>query len=82
MAPNILLMNTGDGKFVNISDDGGSGMKVVLSSRGAGFDDLDNDGDVDVAILNSAEGADYPEKRLALAGALVGSYPAWSQDES
>jgi hypothetical protein len=28
-------------------------MKVKLSSRGAGFDDLDNDGDVDVVILNS-----------------------------
>jgi len=53
MVPNILLMNTGDGKFVDISDQAGSGMKVVLSSRGAGFDDLDNDGDVDVAILNS-----------------------------
>ena len=53
MVPNILLMNTGDGKFVDISKEAGSGMKVVLSSRGAGFDDLDNDGDVDVAILNS-----------------------------
>jgi hypothetical protein len=28
-------------------------MKIKLSSRGAGFDDLDNDGDVDVVILNS-----------------------------
>jgi hypothetical protein len=28
-------------------------MNVKLSSRGAGFDDLDNDGDVDVVILNT-----------------------------
>jgi hypothetical protein len=28
-------------------------MKVKLSSRGAGFDDLDNDGDVDIVVLNS-----------------------------
>jgi hypothetical protein len=52
-ARNILLMNTGDGKFKDISDQSGDGMKVKLSSRGAGFDDLDNDGDVDVVILNS-----------------------------
>jgi hypothetical protein len=50
---NVLLMNTGDGKFVNVSDKSGDGMKVKLSSRGAGFDDLDNDGDIDVVILNS-----------------------------
>jgi len=52
-ARNILLMNTGDGKFIDISEQSGDGMKVKLSSRGAGFDDLDNDGDVDVVILNS-----------------------------
>jgi hypothetical protein len=50
---NILLMNTGNGKFVSVSDTSGDGMKVMLSSRGAGFDDLDNDGDVDAVILNS-----------------------------
>jgi hypothetical protein len=49
---NILLMNTGDGKFVNVSEESGDGMKIKLSSRGAGFDDLDNDGDIDVVILN------------------------------
>jgi hypothetical protein len=52
-ARNILLMNTGDGKFIDMSDQSGDGMKVKLSSRGAGFDDLDNDGDVDVVIQNS-----------------------------
>jgi hypothetical protein len=53
LARNILLMNAGDGKFVDISDKAGDGMNPKLSSRGAGFDDLDNDGDIDVVILNS-----------------------------
>ena len=55
LAPNLLLVNTGDGKFVDLSSQAGSGMRVQLSSRGAGFDDLDNDGDVDVVILNSRD---------------------------
>jgi len=46
-------MNTGDGKFVNVTDTCGDGLQVKQSSRGAGFDDLDNDGDVDVVVLNS-----------------------------
>ncbi|MGD8500122.1 MAG: CRTAC1 family protein [Phycisphaerales bacterium] len=50
---NTLLMNTGGGKFIDVSDQSGDGMKVKLRSRAAGFDDLDNDGDVDVVILNS-----------------------------
>ena len=53
MAQNILLMNAGDGKFIDVSNQSGDGMKVILCSRGAGFDDLDNDGDLDAVILNS-----------------------------
>ena len=53
LAPNILLMNTGKGKFVDVSKQSGDGMRVGRSSRGAAFDDLDNDGDVDGVILNS-----------------------------
>ena len=50
---NILLENTGDGKFRDVSDSCGDGLRAVLSSRGAAFDDLDNDGDVDAVVLNS-----------------------------
>ncbi|MCP3979742.1 MAG: CRTAC1 family protein [bacterium] len=50
--PNVVLRNTG-GKFTNVSDQGGDGLAVARSSRGAAFDDLDNDGDVDAVILNS-----------------------------
>ena len=53
LARNIVLMNDGKGKFVNVSDECGDGLAVKLSSRGAAFDDLDNDGDIDVVILNS-----------------------------
>lgn len=52
---NILLLNNGAGKFVDISRQGGDGMRVVRSSRGAAFDDLDQDGDVDVVVLNSRD---------------------------
>ena len=54
---NILLANTGDRKFVNVSDSCGDGMSVELSSRGAGFDDLDNDGRLD--LLYTARGSGY-----------------------
>jgi len=50
---NILMANDGAGKFSDATEASGAGMAVKLSSRGAGFDDLDNDGDVDVVILNS-----------------------------
>ena len=51
-ARNLLLMNT-NGKFTDVSDQCGDGMAVKLSSRGAAFDDLDNDGDVDGVVLNT-----------------------------
>jgi len=49
---NIMLRNTGKGKFANVSDHCGDGLAAKLSSRGAAFDDLDNDGDIDAVILN------------------------------
>ena len=50
---NVLLLNRGDGKFVDATSQSGPGMRATLRSRGAGFDDMDNDGDVDVVILNA-----------------------------
>jgi hypothetical protein len=50
---NTLLMNTGTGRFVDVSAGCGDGLLVERSSRGVGVDDLDKDGLVDVVILNS-----------------------------
>ena len=49
---NYLLANNGRGHFTNVTKDAGSALQVIESSRGAAFDDLDNDGDVDVVVLN------------------------------
>ena len=50
--PNFLLANQANGKFVDVSPQSGSGLAIVECSRGAGFDDLDNDGDLDIVVLN------------------------------
>lgn len=51
--PSIVLRNAGGGKFQNVSEQTGDGPAMKRSARGAAFDDLDNDGDIDVVILNS-----------------------------
>jgi len=54
-AKNIILMNKGNGQFVNVSSQSGDGLQVAKSSRGAAGDDLDNDGRIDIVIVNSRE---------------------------
>ncbi|RMG01891.1 MAG: CRTAC1 family protein, partial [Planctomycetota bacterium] len=50
---NVVLENDGTGRFRNISESCGDGLAPVESSRGAAFGDLDNDGDLDIVVLNS-----------------------------
>jgi hypothetical protein len=54
--PNMLFENLGNGRFRDISAQSGDGLRVSQVSRGAAFDDLDNDGDVDAVILISRTG--------------------------
>jgi hypothetical protein len=58
---NVLLSNNRKGIFTNISNESGDGMKIVESTRGMAFDDLDNDGDIDCVALNSDAKASYLE---------------------
>jgi hypothetical protein len=50
-----VLMNDGSGRFADVSDQCGDGLKPVFSSRGSAWDDLDNDGDIDGVIVNARE---------------------------
>lgn len=55
---NRLLRNTGDGRFVDVTDSSGEGLQIVKMSRGAAFADYDNDGDLDVLVQNAN---DFPD---------------------
>ena len=54
LTPNVVLEQR-NGRFLDVSKHAGNGLAVRSSSRGAAFDDLDNDGDIDVVILNSRQ---------------------------
>ncbi|XZE19660.1 CRTAC1 family protein [Pirellulaceae bacterium SH449] len=51
-AKNLLFRGTPQKRFVDVSKDSGPGMQVVEVSRGVCVDDLDNDGKLDIVILN------------------------------
>ncbi len=51
---NVLLRGA-PGRFVDVSAAAGLHDVALHSARGAAFDDLDDDGDVDVVVLNSRE---------------------------
>src|SRR5450432_4037572 len=53
--PNVLFRNLGGGKFEELFDLAGPAMQELHSSRGAAFGDFDNDGDIDVLIMNINE---------------------------
>ena len=49
---NQLFENLGDGTFVEVSQLSGEGLKIKKVSRGASFGDYDDDGDLDIFVLN------------------------------
>ena len=53
--PRIVFRNVGGQRFVDVSTTSGAGATAPHSSRGAAFGDVDNDGDVDVLVMNMNE---------------------------
>ena len=54
-SPRILFRNLGGGKFEELMEEAGPGISAAHSSRGCAFGDFDNDGDIDVLIMNMNE---------------------------
>ena len=47
-----LFRNLGNKRFRDVTDEVGGGLLLKKSSRGAAFGDFDNDGDIDVVVVN------------------------------
>lgn len=54
-SPRLLFRNLGDGTFEEIGQQAGTGVTAAHSSRGCAFGDFDNDGDLDILIVNMNE---------------------------
>jgi hypothetical protein len=50
---NLLIRNTGDGKFIDVTARAGKVFELAEVTRGAAFGDIDNDGDVDIVITHN-----------------------------
>src|SRR5579872_3035289 len=55
MTPRLIFRNNGDGTFTELGDETGPGISALHNSRGCAFADFDNDGDMDVLIMNRNE---------------------------
>ena len=53
--PRLIFRNLGNGKFEELIGQAGTGISAVHASRGCAFGDFDNDGDLDIAIVNMNE---------------------------
>lgn len=53
--PRLVYRNLGNGRFEDVSALAGPGVAQAFSSRGAAFGDFDNDGAIDVLVMNMHE---------------------------
>ncbi len=53
--PRILFRNLGRGRFEELGEECGPDLTALHCSRGCAFGDFDNDGDVDVLVINLNE---------------------------
>ena len=54
-SPRLVFRNLGNGRFTEVGNEAGPGISKPHLSRGCAFGDFDNDGDLDILIMNQNE---------------------------
>lgn len=70
--PNLLYRGTANGRLKEILLRGGTSALLVATSRGAAFGDIDNDGQVDVLVVNRDAGVHLLRNTVSDAGHWIG----------
>ena len=60
---NFVMENNGKGVFEDVTEAVGASIEPIESSRGAGFDDLNNDGLIDIVVVNADAAPSFIENR-------------------
>ncbi|MDQ6665608.1 MAG: CRTAC1 family protein [Acidobacteriota bacterium] len=53
--PRVIFRNLGQGRFEELIGEAGPGIETPHASRGCAFGDFDNDGDLDILVINQNE---------------------------
>ncbi len=53
--PRVVFRNLGGGRFEELIEEAGPGVAAAHCSRGCAFGDFDNDGDIDILVINLNE---------------------------
>ena len=66
--PRLLFWNRGDGIFHPVSERAGKGIRANHPSRGAAAGDLDNDGNLEIVVVNTGTRPSLLQNRAGMSG--------------